>query len=45
MITNIDENMGKLMAKLKELGLEDDTILIFITDNGTSAGTWGGERL
>ena len=38
MIANIDENMGRLMARLQELGLEDDTILIFMTDNGTSAG-------
>ncbi|MHC4691923.1 MAG: arylsulfatase [Planctomycetota bacterium] len=38
MITNIDENMGRLMKKLKALGLEKDTILIFMTDNGTAAG-------
>ena len=38
MITNIDDNMGRLRAKLKELGLEDNTILIFMTDNGTSGG-------
>ena len=38
MITNIDENMGRLVKKLKALGLEKDTILIFMTDNGTAAG-------
>ena len=38
MITNIDENMGRLSKKLKALGLEKDTILIFMTDNGTAAG-------
>ena len=38
MITNIDENMDRLMEKLKELGIEDNTILIFMTDNGTSGG-------
>jgi arylsulfatase A-like enzyme len=38
MITNIDENMGRLIKKLKALGLEKDTILIFMTDNGTAAG-------
>jgi len=36
MITNIDENMGRLMAKLDDLGIADNTILIFMTDNGTS---------
>jgi len=38
MVTNIDDNMGRLMARLKELGLERNTILIFMTDNGTSGG-------
>jgi arylsulfatase A-like enzyme len=38
MITNIDENMGRLDAKLRDLGLADNTLLIFITDNGTAAG-------
>jgi len=36
MITNIDENFGALDAKLKELGIADNTILIFMTDNGSS---------
>lgn len=38
MITNIDENIGRLRSKLRELGIERNTILIFMTDNGTSAG-------
>jgi arylsulfatase A-like enzyme len=44
MITNIDENMGRLMNRLKELGLEKNTILIFMTDNGTSGSYSGGMR-
>jgi len=44
MITNIDENMGRLMRRLGQLGLEDNTILIFMTDNGTSGGYSGGMR-
>jgi len=44
MITNIDENMGRLMKRLEELGLEQNTILIFMTDNGTSGGADGGMR-
>lgn len=44
MITNIDENMGQLMRRLKELELERDTILIFMTDNGTSGSHAGGMR-
>ncbi|MHC4430890.1 MAG: sulfatase-like hydrolase/transferase [Planctomycetota bacterium] len=44
MITNIDENMGRLMRRLRELGLADNTILIFMTDNGTSGTYAGGMR-
>lgn len=38
MISNIDDNFGKLRQVLKELKIADNTILIFMTDNGTSAG-------
>ncbi len=38
MITNIDDNFAKLREKLQELQIEDNTILIFTTDNGTSNG-------
>jgi arylsulfatase len=38
MIANIDENYGKLDAFLKEEGLRDNTILIYMTDNGGTAG-------
>ncbi|MES2982881.1 MAG: arylsulfatase [Verrucomicrobiota bacterium] len=38
MITNIDENLGRFREKLIELGLAENTLLIFMTDNGTSAG-------
>ena len=38
MIENIDENMGRLDAKLTELGLHENTVVIFMTDNGTAAG-------
>lgn len=38
MIANIDENMGKLDAWLGESGLRDNTIVIFMTDNGATAG-------
>lgn len=38
MITNIDENFGKLRDQLQALQLADNTILIFMSDNGTAAG-------
>ncbi|MGJ8624152.1 MAG: arylsulfatase [Yoonia sp.] len=38
MITNIDENFGALDRFLKGRGLAENTLLIFMTDNGSSAG-------
>ena len=38
MITNIDDNIGRLRRKLVELDIDKDTILIFITDNGSVIG-------
>ena len=38
MIENIDDNFGRLVAKLKALGLERETLIIFMTDNGGTAG-------
>jgi arylsulfatase len=38
MIENIDTNMGRLMKKLEEWGIADDTLVVFTTDNGTAAG-------
>jgi arylsulfatase A-like enzyme len=34
MCENIDRNVGRVMETLAKLGLEDDTILVFMTDNG-----------
>ena len=34
MVSNIDENVGEVLAKLKSAGLERDTIVVFMTDNG-----------
>ncbi len=38
MVANMDDNIGRLTAHLKSTGLERDTLLIFLTDNG---GTYG----
>lgn len=38
MITNIDDNMGLLMKKLKDWKIEENTLLIFMTDNGSARG-------
>jgi arylsulfatase len=38
MLANLDENLGKLEAFLQESGLRGNTIFIFMTDNGATAG-------
>ncbi len=36
-IDSIDQNVGRLVAKLKELGVYDNTVILFLSDNGCSA--------
>ena len=35
-----DRQIGELLTKLKELGIENDTIVMYSTDNGAEAFTW-----
>jgi arylsulfatase len=39
-MSQLDDVVGGLMAKLKADGLEDNTILVFTTDNGAENFTW-----
>lgn len=39
MVTRMDRDIGRLMALLKELGLDKDTIVFFCSDNGGYGGT------
>ena len=36
MITCVDDSVGQIVAKVKELGLLDDTLFVFASDNGPS---------
>ena len=36
MVSHMDRNVGRLMEKLDELGIADNTLLIFTSDNGVS---------
>ena len=38
MVANIDDNVGRLLDRLKELGLEKNTLVVFMNDNGGTAG-------
>ena len=39
MITNIDDNVGILVDRLKTWGIVEKTLIIFLTDNGGTNGT------
>ncbi len=38
MLHNIDQNVGKILAKLAALGVAQDTLVVFMNDNGGTAG-------
>ncbi len=42
MVVNIDDNVGRIQSKLKELHLEENTIIIFMSDNGPNNWRWNG---
>jgi arylsulfatase len=44
-MAQLDDIVGAVMKKLKDDGLEDNTIVVFTTDNGTENFTWpdGGQ--
>ena len=46
MVDCVDQNVGKIVAKLKELDVYDDTLLLFLSDNGadSSGGAMGENR-
>jgi len=49
MITNLDENFGKILNALREEGLEGSTLIIFTSDNGgdrfSNMGPYKGGKL
>lgn len=40
-ITAFDDQLGRLLAKLRELGLEENTIVVFSADQGLAMGSHG----
>jgi arylsulfatase A-like enzyme len=39
MVDRMDQNIGRLVAKLRELRKYEDTLIVFLSDNGASSGT------
>jgi arylsulfatase A-like enzyme len=44
-MAQLDDDVGLVMKKLKDIGEDDNTIVVFTTDNGTEVFTWpdGGQ--
>jgi arylsulfatase A-like enzyme len=42
MCENIDWNVGRVLAKLDELGLADNTVVVYFSDNGPNGWRWNG---
>ncbi|MDB4541356.1 arylsulfatase [Akkermansiaceae bacterium] len=43
MVENIDWNVGRVLKQLEELELEEDTIVIYFSDNGPNGNRWNGD--
>ena len=43
MVDNIDDNLGRVLSKLDELDLAQDTIVLFLTDNGANTDRYDGD--
>jgi arylsulfatase A-like enzyme len=43
MITNIDQNVGRLFTKLDALGIRENTIVIYLNDNGPNSARFVGD--
>lgn len=41
LITHLDEQIGRILSTLKELGLDKNTIIIYAADNGLAIGSHG----
>ena len=47
MVTGVDEQFGRILAALKQQGLEKDTIVVFTSDHGNCIGShnWGTKNV
>jgi len=45
MVKSLDDNVGRVLAKLKKLNIEDNTLVIFYSDNGGQINKWDGQTV
>ncbi|MDB4812902.1 sulfatase-like hydrolase/transferase [Akkermansiaceae bacterium] len=44
MIDNVDQNIGRILSAIKKSGEENNTLVLFLSDNGSCAESPGGEN-
>jgi arylsulfatase/arylsulfatase A len=44
MLESVDDNFGRVLAALRDLGLEENTLVLFTTDNGPCTGSTTTQR-
>jgi arylsulfatase A-like enzyme len=42
MVENQDDNVGRVLRKLEQLGLRENTIVVYFSDNGPNSWRWNG---
>jgi len=42
MVENQDMNVGRILARLKDYGIDDNTIVVYFSDNGPNSHRWTG---
>jgi len=42
MLENQDRNVGRVLQRLRDLGLEENTIVVYFSDNGPNSHRWTG---
>lgn len=40
MVSHLDKQVGEVMVLLKKLGIDEDTVVLFTSDNGPQPGAW-----
>ena len=43
-LVSLDQNLGRLFDKLKEVNMYDDSTIVYTTDNGANVATYGTSR-
>jgi arylsulfatase A-like enzyme len=43
MVENLDANVGRILGELDQLGISENTIVVYLSDNGPNGHRWNGD--